>query len=49
MIELRAALSEVYGAARVTPPSYTDSNLTTATTMKAAHVAELRAAVIALE
>jgi hypothetical protein len=48
--DLRAALGEVYTAAQRTHPTYTDPTLTpTSTVVKAAHITELRAAVIAIE
>ena len=48
--ELRAALNEVYTAANKSSPTYTDSVIVAnSTVIKATHIAELRAAVIALE
>lgn len=47
--ELRTALNDAYVAAAVTPPLYTDPGLAAGTTVKAVHIAELRAAVLALE
>jgi hypothetical protein len=48
--EMRTALHAVYLAAGRTPPLYTDPVLTPAwTRLKAAHIRELRAAVVALE
>ena len=45
-----AALVVSYGLSRsVTQPSYTDPGLTTGTTIKRLHVAELRTAAVALE
>jgi hypothetical protein len=49
ILDLRAALNEVYGAASRTPPTYTDPTLGPGTRMKVAHIAELRAAVVAIE
>jgi hypothetical protein len=49
IIDMRMALSQVYTAASVTPPTYTDSVLSAGTTMKAVHIEELRAAIIAIE
>lgn len=48
--EMRSALHAVYLAAGRTPPAYTDSVITPGLTrIKAAHIRELRAAVLALE
>jgi hypothetical protein len=48
--ELRSALNAVYVSLRKTPPAYTDPVLTPGSTMlKAVHIRELRAAVVALE
>jgi hypothetical protein len=47
--QLRLALDEVYAAAKRTPPTYTDSPLTAGMTIKASHISELRAAVLAIE
>jgi 6-phosphogluconolactonase (cycloisomerase 2 family) len=48
--DLRAALGEVYTEAQRTQPTYTDPTLTpTSTIVKAAHIAELRAALVAIE
>ena len=47
--DLRAALDQAYTAAGRLPPTYTDPSLGTGTTMKVAHIAELRAAIIAIE
>ena len=49
IIDLRTALSQAYAAEGVTPPPYTDPTLGAGTTMKAAHIAEIRAAIVALE
>jgi hypothetical protein len=49
IIDLRTALSQVYVAAGRTPPTYTDPALGPGTTMRAIHITELRAAVIAIE
>jgi hypothetical protein len=49
LTELRTALSQAYAAAHETPPTYTDSALETAMTIKRVHVTELRSAVVALE
>ena len=49
IVELRAALAQVYVNTRRTLPTYTDPSLGPGVTMKAAHIAELRAAVIAIE
>jgi hypothetical protein len=48
-IDTRTALAQVYIAAGLTPPTYTDPDLEIGATMKIVHVAELRAAVIAIE
>lgn len=47
--ELREALRQAYVAAGLTPPTYTDPGLAAGTAVKAVHIAELRAAVIAIE
>ena len=47
--ELRQALRDAYVAALMTPPTYTDPSLGIGTTMKAVHVTQLRAAVLAIE
>jgi hypothetical protein len=50
IIDLRNALSEAYGAAGLTQPTYTDSELTIGvTTVIVAHIAQVRAAVAAIE
>ena len=48
IIELRAALADAYSAAGQAAPSYTDPALSAGAAIKAAHVAELRAAVLVL-
>jgi hypothetical protein len=47
--DLRTALAQAYVAAKLTPPTYTDPTLDGGIQMKVAHIAELRAAVIAIE
>jgi hypothetical protein len=47
--ELRGALAAVYAAAARSGPVYSDNGLTAGMAIKAAHVMELRAAVLALE
>jgi beta-propeller repeat-containing protein len=47
--ELRTALGEAYTAASMTPPTYTDPSLSAGTIVKAVHITQLRAAVVALE
>jgi hypothetical protein len=49
ILDLRAALSEVYSAAGRAMPTYTDPGLGAGTTMKVAHIAEIRAAIVAVE
>ena len=49
IIELRAALSQVYAALGRVPPAFTDPLLAPGTRIRAVHIAELRAAVVALE
>ncbi|MBP6716897.1 MAG: hypothetical protein KA205_08540, partial [Acidobacteria bacterium] len=49
LTELRTALNEAYVQAGRTPPTYTDTPVADVTTIRAIHIAELRAAVIALE
>ena len=47
--DLRAALSQVYVAARLTPPIYTDLMIAPGITVKAVHIIEIRGNVISLE
>lgn len=47
--DLRLALSQAYSAAGLTLPTYTDPDLSVGMTIKAAHISELRTAVIAIE
>ena len=47
--ELRTALDQAYLAAGLAPPTYTDQPLGAGMPIKAAHLAELRSAVVALE
>ena len=47
--ELRTGLEEAYPAAGLTPPTYTDPHLAAGSTMKAVHISEIRAAVVALK
>lgn len=47
--EMRTKLAEVYTADGEAPPTYADSALPAGTLIKAAHIAELRAAVVARE
>ncbi len=49
ILELRTAISDVYRRLNRTPPSFTDPGLGAGTVIKAAHIAELRAAVTALQ
>jgi hypothetical protein len=50
VVELRSALNAAYAACGVTAPIYTDSSVTAGSTViKAAHLAELRAAIVVLE
>jgi len=42
-------LGQAYTAAAKTPPVYTDSSLTAGTQVKAIHISEIRAAIIAIE
>jgi hypothetical protein len=48
ILDLRQALREVYVAAGLTPPTYTDPDLA-GVTQKVAHIAQLRAAIVAIE
>lgn len=48
ILELRAALADAYVAAGQAAPSYTDPALAAGSPIKAAHVTELRSAVVAL-
>jgi hypothetical protein len=47
--DLRTALQQAYEAAKLTPPTYTDSDLAPGTAVKAVHITDLRAAVVAIE
>ena len=47
--ELRAAIGEIYALIGIPPPSYTDAALTPGIVVKAAHINELRAAVLNIE
>jgi len=50
ILGLRTALSEAYTAAGIAQPIYTDPTLTVGTTtVKAAHIAEVRAAILSIE
>ncbi|MGH7306806.1 MAG: hypothetical protein ACRELZ_26325 [Candidatus Rokuibacteriota bacterium] len=50
LAELRSAISAVYTARGVSAPAWTDATLTPAVTVvRAVHITELRAAVLALE
>ena len=49
LLELRAALAEAYSAAGRAAPRWTDPSPTAGTAIRAVHVTELRAAVLALE
>jgi hypothetical protein len=49
IVDLRNALAQAYVHTGRTPPAYTDPGLEPGVTMKTAHIAELRAAVIAIE
>ena len=49
LVDLRAALSQAYTVAGRAAPSYSDPVIAAGTTARASHIAELRAAVVALE
>ena len=49
ILDLRAGLSPVYAAAGRSTPAYTDPALGAGTLMKAAHIGDIRAAVVAIE
>ena len=49
LIELRAALDEAYSSAAQPRPAYTDAGVGAGTLVRAAHINELRTAVVALE
>lgn len=49
LLDLRTALRQAYTASSRTPPAYTDPDLGVGTTIRVSHIAELRAAVVALE
>jgi List-Bact-rpt repeat protein len=49
LVELRSAVSAVYTARGVTAPAWTDAITPAATVVRAVHITELRAAVLALE
>jgi hypothetical protein len=47
--ELRTALNQVYVSAGLAVPTYSDPVLDSGATIKAVHIAELRAAVLSIE
>lgn len=47
--DLRTALAQAYVVVPLTPPTYTDPDLAAGAMVKAVHVAEIRAAVVAIE
>jgi hypothetical protein len=47
--DLRTALSQAYVAARRATPTFTDPSIAAGVTIRVVHIAELRAAVVALE
>jgi len=49
IVDLRTALAQAYAAAGITAPTYTDPVLSGGILVKAVHIAELRAAVVAIE
>ena len=49
VIEMRTALAQAYVAAGQSPPTYTDPALAAGMAVRAVHIAELRAAVVALQ
>jgi hypothetical protein len=49
LLDLRTALAQAYIAAGMTPPAYMDPGLGAGTTIRTVHIAELRAAVAALQ
>jgi uncharacterized repeat protein (TIGR03803 family) len=49
ILDLRTALAAVYTAAGMAPPTYTDPSLAAGMTTKVAHIAEIRAALLAIE
>jgi hypothetical protein len=49
LLDLRQALNEAYLAGGLTPPTYSDATLGAGETVKAAHITELRSAVVAIE
>ena len=49
IVDLRAALAQAYVAAGLSPPTYTDPVIGSGTTVKVAHIANIRSAVIAIE
>jgi hypothetical protein len=49
IVDLRAALAQAYVAAGLPPPTYTDPVIGPGTTVKAAHIASIRSAVIVIE
>ena len=48
-VPMRNALNEAYVASGLTPPSYTDAIVAGVTPVKAAHIAEVRAAILTIE
>jgi hypothetical protein len=49
ILDLRTALAEAYVAAGLPPPTYTDPSLLAGTVARVAHIAELRANILAIE
>ena len=49
IVDLRAALAQAYVAAGLSPPTYTDPVIGSGTTVKIAHIANIRSAIIAIE
>jgi hypothetical protein len=49
IVDLRAALAQAYVAAGLSPPTYTDPVIGSGTTVKVAHIADIRSAVTAIE
>jgi uncharacterized repeat protein (TIGR03803 family) len=49
ILDVRTALSQVYVAAGLTPPTYTDPALGPNTPIKAIHIIEIRAGIVAIE
>jgi hypothetical protein len=49
IVDVRAALAQAYVAAGLPPPTYTDPVIEPGTTVKGAHIASIRSAIVVIE